>query len=209
MTAGPFGDPDGTTNGEVPDLRHGSIVDDMLNLDEFLSSDVRLAETVFRFNTRPDLEAECELREAELDSLTDAQGKPIPVLDQPVGGGDARTVPVVNAEYLALRAEAYAATKSIRLRQMNADDWPVWEKKHHKALENGSPYPPEVFEDLISSCAIAPTMTVAQVREFRARVGIAVFLELGQKAYATNTSAGVSIPKSLISSVVQRTGPRS
>ena len=191
------------SNG-TPDLDASkSIVDTILDLDDFLSGDVRRAEKTARFCTRPDLEADIETLNAELDALTDSQGRPLPVIDRAVGDSS-RSAHLVASEIAEKQREYAAAMVSVRFRQIDEDEWTAFLERHKKALEDGVPYPPVVYEDLIARTAVAPKFSVEQVRAFRAKVGHPVFQELAGVAWAVNTQSGVSIPKSLLSSGVLR-----
>jgi hypothetical protein len=193
----------GETVATIPHDQAKSIVDNILNLDEFLSGDVRRAEKTARFCTSPELEAKIEELNAELDSLTDSQGRPLPVVDQAVGDGE-RSAHVVASEIQAAQREYAAAMVSVRFRQIDEDEWTAYLARHKKVLDEGLPYPAVVYEDLISRTAIAPRFTVEQVRTFRSKVGHPVFQELAGVAWAVNTQSGVSVPKSSLSSGVLR-----
>lgn len=205
MNDHPLGDLDEINNGlgETIGTAAKSIVDTILNLDEFLSGDVRRAETTARFCTRPELEAAMEDLNAELDSLTDSQGRPLPVVDEDLAGGG-RSALVVASEIKTLQQEYAAAMRSVRMRAMGEDDWTAFQARHKKAIEEGVPYPLEFWEDLIVRSAAAPKFTAETLRDFRSKVGHAVFDEMANKAYRVNTMSGVSIPKSFLSSAVLR-----
>ena len=88
--------------------------------------------------------------------------------------------------------------------ELPEDDWQAFLTKHKAALEKGEPYPPEMWDELIAACAIAPRMSEDNVRAFRAKFGHTAFAEVSLAAWRVNTSSGVSVPKSSLSSAVLR-----
>jgi hypothetical protein len=153
--------------------------------------------------TRADLEAEIEQLNAEYDSLTDAQGRPLPVIDQAVGDGG-RSATVVYAELMAKQREYFESRTVVLMQQLTEDDWAVFLAQWKDALAKDPPFPPDFYAELITRSAIKPRITLDQFAQLRKRVGRPVFDELWRTAWAVNTQAGVSIPKSWFSSP----GPR-
>lgn len=203
MSEHPFGNPDEQHHNGV-DIDHGSIVDTVLKLDEFLSGEVRRAEKSAAFYTRPDLEATIEDLHAELNALLDSNGRPLRPVDQDLADG-ARSAAVVQQELRDVQAEYAASRRTVRMRAMDEDEWAAFQGRHRAVFSEGLlPYPPEFWEDLIVRSASAPRFTPEQLREFRAKVGHAVYDELASTAWAVNTSSGVSIPKSSLSSAALR-----
>jgi hypothetical protein len=94
--------------------------------------------------------------------------------------------------------------RSVRMRQMDEDDWTAFQATHKSVLNDGPPYPAAFYEDLIVKTAVAPKFTVAKLQSFRKKVGHPAFNELAQTAWAVNTASGVSVPKSPLSSAVLR-----
>jgi hypothetical protein len=212
MTEHPLGNHDVINDGlgnpirEVPTIDVGkSIVDTVLDLDDFLSGDVRLALKQASFYTRADLEAEIEELNAELDSLTDSQGRPLPVLDPSMGDGE-RSAPVVAQELLELQREYARSRRVIVMQQLDEDDWAAFQAQWKDALTQQPPYPPEFYADLITRCALRPPIPADKIGAFRKRVGAPAYEEIWRTAWAVNTQSGVSIPKSLLSSAVLRQG---
>jgi hypothetical protein len=76
--ASPLGTPN-PAPGEAPPIEPPpvSIIDTILQLDDYLSGDVRRAEKTARFCSKPWLEADIDELLFELEGLTDAQGNPI------------------------------------------------------------------------------------------------------------------------------------
>lgn len=177
-----------------------SIVDSILDLDELLASDVRLAEKSARFCVRPDLEAKMEELNAELETLVDSQGREKKRIDASME--DTRSATAVAMEINDVEAEYAAAMRTVRVRQMDEDDWTAFQTKWKEALNDNPPYPPAFWEELIVESAVQPTFTVEKLRAFRKKMGHPAFNEIAQAAWAVNISSGVNIPKSLLSSLV-------
>lgn len=196
-----FGNPNGSAPTAI-DVEK-SIVDQVLDLDDFLAGDIRLALKQASFYTRPDLEAQIEEKNAELDTLTDAQGRPLPVLDASVGDGE-RSAPVVAQELYDLQKEYGRSRRVIVMQQLNEDEWAAFQAQWKTELQNDPPYAPEFYVDLISKCAINPKLPADKLPEFRKRVGAPAFDAIWRTAWEANTRSGVSIPKSLLSSAVLR-----
>lgn len=185
-----------------------SVVDTVFDLDEFLAADIRLAEKQAAFYTRPDLEAQIEELNAELDSLTDANGRPLPDPDRSLEEG--RTAQVVMVELAAVQKEYAASRRSILMRQLDTDDWDAFQTqwKEEIAKEPPAPRDPAFYADLISRCAIKPEIPADKIAPMRKRIGAPAFEEIWRAAWNVNTRSGVSIPKSWLSSAVQRQLPQ-
>lgn len=204
----PFGNPN-PDPAEAALLKEPSIVDTILNLDELLSSDVRRAEKSARFCVQPWIEAEIEELHAELDGLTDDMGRPLDEGgESSVADGGGRTAFVVAEEIRVKQHEYAAAFRTVRVRQMPADDWTAFEERHKDSITKGAPYPPEMFDELIAACAVAPRFTVEQARALRAKVGHPQVNEIALAAWNVCTQSGVSIPKSQLSSAVLKRARR-
>jgi hypothetical protein len=212
MTTQPPEHPLGDINGTAVTDSEKSIVDSILKLDEFLSGDVRRARKSAIFYTRPDLEARLDDLDEELASLTDAQGRPRPVIDQPLDGdvgGGSRSAQAVMLEREQVAAEFAASRVRVEMEQLDEDDWTAHMARHKKTLDEDAPgpYTPEFYEETIALSAVAPRMTVEQVRALRKKVGRPVYDTLFNTAWAVNTRSGVSVPKSLLSSAALRQQP--
>jgi hypothetical protein len=195
--------PLGNVNGTAVDAK--SIVDQVLDLDEFLAAEVRLAVRQAAFYTRGDLEASIDELNAELNSLTDSQGRPLPVLDGDLEA--ARPARVVASELLEVQKEYAASRRVILMQQLDQDDWAAFQQRWKEELTKNPPYAAEFYEDLITRSAMKPKITVEQLRALRKKLGAPAFDELWQSAWGVNTQSGVSIPKSLLSSDVLRQSP--
>lgn len=184
-----------------------SIVDTIFDLGDLMSADIRRAEKIARFSVRPELEADIEEREAELQSMTDASGNPL-VTDDELASSGGRSVHTVNAELLALQKEYMESMRSVRVRAVPDDEWTALQTEHRETLAGPAPYTPEFYADVIVKSAISPKFTAEDVTKFRQKMGAPAFDAVFQAAWHVNTQSGVSIPKSLLSSVIQRLNQR-
>lgn len=200
MSDHPLGDIDSSdAPSPAPDVH--SIVDTILNLNEFLSGDVRRAEKTVRICTRPDLEGDIDELEGELAGLIDVNGVP---LDTDEALGDARSARTVALEIREKQREMAASMRSIRVRALPEDEWAAFREIH---LKDGD-ITDTVWNLLIAASAVAPVMTVEQIEGLRKAFGHPQVDLIATAAWDVNTKAGVSIPKSLTSSVVlRRTNP--
>jgi hypothetical protein len=199
---------------EVPDLgvpgngngvkAHTSIVNEVLDLDEFLAQDVRLAQKQGAWYTRPDLEAQIEQLNAELDSITDSNGRPLQTTDSSME--DSRSAATVAMELVEVQKEYAASRRYILMQQLDQDDWDAFQTQWKDEISKQPPTPrvPEFYADLLSKCAVSPKIPADKVAELRKRLGAPAFEEIWRAAWNVNTQSGVSIPKSFLSSAVQR-----
>lgn len=182
--------------------------DQILDLDGLLSGNVPLAEKTARICIRPDLEGRLDELDAELTLLVDERGTPYDDTGEDAlfdGGG--RTASIVAQEHLAVRREMAAAMRSVRVRAMPEDKWRVFRDLHATAFAdgaNGVPADPEVYEELIVLCAVAPRFTRETLVGFRSKVGVPAVDKVATAAFLVNTTSGVSVPKSLRASAVLR-----
>lgn len=198
--ASPFGTPNPSTADQTPVALPPavSIVDTILDLDELMSADVRRAEKTHRLFLEPDREARIDELDAELQTLTDSEGRPLPIAE---GQRSAHDVAVE----LQTEQAAYArSARSIRMRALAADDWDAFLTKHKPSDTKDGKRPPEFWDELIALSAHTPAMTIEQVRALRAKLGKTQMIIMGNDAWEVNVESGVSIPKSPLSSVVLR-----
>lgn len=190
---------------EKPEQANGtkSIVDTILDLDEFLSGDVRLAEKTAYFTTEPQLEAELDELEAQLAEITDEHGRPVDAGgDVSIADGQHPAVVLAN-EIEAKRAELHKSRRGVRVRQLPSTEWAAFKEKHKKAMAD-----PEherrqaMWDELIVACAIRPTFTPEQLKKLRSMVGDPQVAEIELACWQACTSSGVSVPKSPTSSLV-------
>lgn len=190
----------------VPTADTAGIIDDFLDLDEILSAQVHRAERTEILYLKPHLEAEIDALEAELEKAasnphwTDTSGEAA-VGDQPAGSATAEEL----AEQIQAKRREYAESgKKVLLRQLPSEEWTGFEATWKKALDTGSPYPAEMWDDLISKCAVRPTMPVDKVKALRKKLGYPPLHKLALTAWKLNTEGGVSVPFSRLSSDVLR-----
>lgn len=177
-----------------------SIVDTILDLDAILSADVRRAEKTARFSVKPWLEAEIDELDAALAALTDEHGNPLDTLE--AGLGELSPAMQLAQQIEELRREYTASMQSVRVRQLPADKWTAFQAKWRDALDKQPPFPDEMWDELIAACAIAPAMTLDQVRQLRTRLGHPVMHTIALAAWNVCAHSGVSVPKSQLSSRV-------
>lgn len=177
-----------------------SIVDTVLGLDELLSADVRRAEDTHRFFRRADLQAEINDLSEQLASITDELGRTLDTVDASLGEDNAARTLALKIQQL--RRDYYAASGVVRLRQMESDEWEgfrtTWKDDLNKAAGPGL----KMWNALIAKTVIQPDLTVDAVIKMRTIYGAPAMDTLAQKCWDLNAEAGVSVPKSLSSSLV-------
>ncbi|MEV5001940.1 hypothetical protein [Nocardioides sp. LML1-1-1.1] len=187
-----------------------SVINEMLDLDDLLASEVRRAEKLFPLYTKPHLEAEIDVLQVELESVTDGSAA-VPADDEAAVGDDTphdgRSAEVIAREIQAKRQEYAASRRMIRLRQLTSEDWLAFEQDWKKTLDKGAPYPPEMWDAVIAASAVAPEMPVDKVRALRKKLGNPPLYELAMEAWKLNTEGGISVPFSRLSSHVLRPKP--
>lgn len=200
----PLGGPTGDPTPFV--VTQPSIVDTILNLDEFLSGDVRLAEKTARFCTRPDIEAAIDEKEHQLGLLVDATGKRLAGAntDEALSGGSDPVEVTTALELHELRKEYAAAMRSVRMRQLPDDEWQAFKVEHREAFATTDQTEARVamLDQLLVKTAVAPAISAEQLAKLRHRVGSPQIDQLISVAWVVNTQSGVSVPKSQLSSAV-------
>lgn len=188
---------------EAPDVDL-SIISTILDLDELMSADVRLAERTITIYTRPDLEARIDALEAELSDLLGPEGQLPATLDASLGEDDnARAFEI--AEEIETVRKAYAASgRQIRIRQLPSDDWTAFRERRKQAFADGAPFPDDMWAELITLSAVDPTISAEQVANLRKVLGAPILHMLASACFSLNTEGGVSVPKSRLSSLVLR-----
>lgn len=163
----------------------------VFDFDELLSAG-RLVERYAVICLRGDLEAAWIEKVTELASLVDDDG-------EVRGGeeaslGDKQRAAELNAEVEALYEERLAASRRITFRAMPEDDWDTWDAAHRNSAGNIKDLR-RYYDELISRCAISPTLTVEQVQAMRKNLTRNQMLSLGNEAFWANTTGGVDVPK--------------
>lgn len=163
------------------------------DFDELLSEG-RLVERHAVICLRGDLEAEWVTLIDELSGLVNDDGDPVNT-DAEASLGDTQRVEEINARLAVLHKERLAASRRITFRAMPAEEFETWDKSHRGSndeIKNQKAY----FEQLISKCAITPTLTVEQVRQMRStNLTKNQMVTLANTAYWANTTGGIDVPK--------------
>jgi hypothetical protein len=194
----PFVKPDSGVDADL------SIISTILDLDELMSADVRLAERTVTIYTRPDIEARIDALEAELGELLGPNGELPSEMDASLGDADQARAYELADEIEIARKEYAASGRQIRVRQLPSDDWTAFRARHKKALDAGRPYPDDMWSELVSLSAVEPTLSKEQVGKLRTVLGAPVLHMLSGACFSLNTEAGVSVPKSRLSSLVRK-----
>lgn len=187
-----------------------SIVDTVLDLDAFLSGDIRRAEDIFTFCTEPDLEAridELNLALARVEGAvvtpkTPAAGEePLAAAATSAGANEDERVRIIR-EIFDLERTFASKFRSIKLLQMDPDDFRAFQLKWKEEIAKGNlvEQDPEMLVELIVATASAPKMTPVQVAAFRKRVSETNYHRLASACWNLNKQQGVSVPKSSLSS---------
>lgn len=181
-----------------------SIVDTILDLDAFLSGDVRLAEKTAYFTTEPQLEAEIDELEAQLAELTDEYGNPVAAAEASLADGKAPAYKLAD-EIEVKRAQLNRSRRGVRVRQLPSDEWLAFRAKHKKVMDDpGHADRRAMWDELIVACAIAPTFTVEKLAKLRKMIGDPQVSQIELACFHVCTKSGVSVPKSSLSSLVLR-----
>lgn len=181
-----------------------SIISTILDLDELMSADARLAERTVTIYTRPDLEAQIDDLEEELQRLVGPDGEVPTSVDATLGDTDTARAFHLAEEIQACRKEYAASGRRIRIRQLPSDDWTAFRKRHQKELDDGPPFPDDMWSELIVLSAIEPALTAEQVGQLRKALGAPILHLLANACFSLNTESGVAVPKSRLSSLVLR-----
>lgn len=182
----------------VPD-----VVQNILDLDEVLNS-ARLVERTAVICLRADLEADFDQMVEELASLVDENGT---VIGDPEGAlydGRAARAQELRDRLDENVAERRAASREVRFRSLPTDEWEAFEKTHRGGAGNQVKDPAKYSNELISRCAIAPVLTVAEVQQLRKTLGPPQFNTLFNTAHDACTSGGLDVPKLPPFSVAQK-----
>lgn len=190
---------DTSTDGAAP-TAETSIVDTILDLDDYLSGDVRRARKSVSICVRPELEARLDVLDHELDMLTDERGNPLEGDDEAMAG-DGRTAGTVARERREVEQQYRGAMRRVEVEQWDEDEWRTWYKANERGLEDGDV---RVFNELIVRSAVAPTISAEKILDMRKKMGHPQITKIANAAFHVNTVSGVDVPKSLISSHVLR-----
>lgn len=178
-------------------------VETVLDVDEIMTQ-ARLVERTARICLRGDLQAELDDIMDELANLVDADGNILSEGDQALAD-QSRANELLERRHNVL-ADMAGAMRTIRFRAMPDDTWRAWEKAHQDASGQYKDVD-EANADLIATTAIAPKLTLEQVKQMRSKLGPTQIGTLANKAFEACTSGGVDVPKSLPFSAAPRQNP--
>jgi len=205
--------PDEALSGDSPFTGRPTVVDPaprfetILDLDE-LMSEGRRPERTARFCIRADLVADLEAFDAELDELestTPSQGFDKPQPDEALASRRDELL----AEREAKRAEMARFMRSVRVRALPDPEWKAHERKHRRNLTDADVLPDAFWDELVAKCAVAPALSLDDVRKLRSQLAQSQFDTVRLAAFGVNTATGVDIPKSRGSSPDPRQRRRS
>lgn len=197
--------------GDLPSYDEAkSIVDTILDLDSFLSGDVRRYEEPFTFATKPDLQAKVEALVEELTVLEVTLAAPKP---QKPSSDEALATPAPEPSTVddrikdkirqihALESEFADSFRAINLRQIDPEDFVTFRSKWKE--EFAKPFLDQdqaMHDELVSITATSPKIPMEKMAAFKVKLGLPTFERLFSTAWRVNTHDGVSIPKSSLSS---------
>lgn len=166
--------------------------DSVLDLDELMSAG-RRAERTARFC----IDGAAYARLLEIDEEIEA-------LDRQPGYADPDDEPMAGDELSRLVAErrevlptVQAAMRTVRVRALPDEEWRALlrrydhDKSPQKALSND-----RFWDEMVTKCAIAPTLDAAAVAKLRSTLALAQLDQLHGACWQANTADGVDIPKS-------------
>jgi hypothetical protein len=181
------------TGTPLPPAFTGDQLQNFLTVDQILSGAWRPRRTAM-ICMRGDLEADYLTTLDELGEIVDAGGRPLNDDAEKALGDTPAVATALRDKAAALHTEMKANTGPILFEAMDSDAYQVFDAKHRGPdgkIKNVKAWQIE----LISTCAINPTMTPDQVQAVRTTIGPASLSELVAKAFDANTTGGVDVPK--------------
>lgn len=163
-----------------------------LDVDELISAGKRVERTA-RFCIDGVAYARLLEIDEEIEALARQPGYTDPD-DEPMAGDELSQLVAERREVLPTVQKAMRAT---RVRAMPDEEWRALlrrydhDKSPQKALGND-----RFWDELLTECAIAPTLDAAAVAKLRANLAMAQFNRLQEACWAANTADGVDLPKS-------------
>lgn len=165
----------------------------VLDLEALMSS-ARRVERVVRLCLRPDLEAEYAALGDELGNFVDASGKLLKREDGDEKSLSDRNRAVEIDERMGeLRRQMLAESYTVRFRGMSETEFTAFEDVH---LGEGEKRTTEYWNKLLVQTAIAPKMTIDQVRALRDQLTFSQVNALITAAFEACTEGGLDVPKS-------------
>lgn len=197
MTDSPFGNPDGPEADAIAShdpVDHRPLASGLLSVQDVLAA-ARLPERTATICVRPDLQAEHDAIAAEMATLVSADGELLVEDDEASMGAQtnaARARELADRDRQVLD-EMRANLWHVRLRAMDADEWPEFKK----TMPKGKDADVSTFRaKLIARCAIEPPITVEDVAALRKKFGSAQINKISNRAYEACEQDGVDVPKS-------------
>lgn len=176
------------------DLGVKTAVERVLDLDHFMSS-ARLVERVARLNGRGDLEAEYADLSDELAQLVDVNGNVVADEDSEAALGDQSRAEEISQRMGDLQRRMREESSIVRFRAMPEDEWETFQKVNRNAA--GNPKDDIDYSNrMIAKCAVAPTMTLEQVKALRGKINRSQYQALSSAAMSANVTGGLDVPKS-------------
>lgn len=183
--------PDAGPFAAVPRPTVEERIDRVLDLDAVMSS-ARLVERVVRICLRPDIEAEYYDLQDELAELVDVNGKPLNDSDTESALSEQNRAVEISERMRELRQAMRAESYTVRFRGMPESEWAGFEKNNRD--KNGA-QKDDYVNKLIVETAIAPTLTIDQVRALRDKLGTPQIGAMADAAYDACTQGGLDVPK--------------
>lgn len=166
-------------------------IERVLDLDAVMSS-ARRPERVVHICLRADIEAEYHDLSDELSDLVDVNGKPFADGETETAIGEQNRAVEISERVRELRAQMRAESYTVRFRGMSESEWAGFEKNNRdKSGEQKDDY----VNRLLVETAVAPTMTIDQVRALRDQLGTAQVAAMVNAAYDACTQGGLDVPK--------------
>lgn len=165
-------------------------MENLLSLDEIMSA-ARRTRRIATLCLRGDLEGDYYAAIDRLGDLVDADG--VPLDEQALDGG--AEITELRDRIQALRAEMGKFSRKIVFEGMTSDEWDVFEKERRNdrgEIKDVSDYNAR----LISTCAVAPKISLAEVEQLRRTLMPAQFAMLANMAFGACTTGGLDVPKS-------------
>lgn len=166
-------------------------IDRVLDLDAVMSS-ARRVERVVRICLRPDLEAEYYDLTEELSDLVDVNGQPLADSETETALGEQNRAVEISERLRELRGEMRAESYTVRFCGMSESEWAGFEKNNR--TKDGA-QKDDYVNRLLVETAVAPTMTIDQVRALRDQLGTAQVTAMVNAAYDACTQGGLDVPK--------------
>lgn len=189
----PFGNPNGARAVEPTPMR-------MLSVEDVLAS-ARLPEKRARICLRADLQAEHDDIVAELATLVDAQGQLLED-DEEASIGETSTrdrVIELNERLTGVRRKMSLSMWFPLFRGLDSTALAVFNKKNYPKGDGADLT--EYNNLLIAECAVAPTMTVEEIKALRGKLGSKAIGSIVTTVHEVCLRGGVDIPKLPVSLV--------